>query len=349
MTVTSSITRANHRSIPKGDLRVTCSRSRAGGIRRAKRRKRPLPRYASLQRPPLERGAPATCYASPYVPHRRLSVSRARARRVQPRTRRAAARANGDSFAYARPYRNRNASARRDSPPYANADARPCRDSAADAPANRDRRANGAPDSAVRVPPKRPGAACANAYSSPDAPAPNGDRDARSNRDPYSRAANADAYRRPYAYADARAVRRMARRPPRRLPPRRPRARRDAHARRRLVLDDRGSRRREVRAPLLLRHVVTELRRRVSDAQRPLRRLQGRRRNRRRRLQRQRGDARAVRERQQPPLGVRRGARARPRLQRSLAIVVDGYRLGRRHPALPGLRKRRRGLLARRP
>ena len=207
------------------------------------------------------------------------AADRARARRVQPRGRPAAARANGDSSAYARPYRNRNAPARRDI--YSRADARPRRN----APANRDSRApaNGAPDSAVRVPPKRPnaperpGAACANAYSSPNAPAPNRDRDARPNRDPYPRADDDDAYRRPYADADARAVRRMARRPPRRLSLRRPRARRGAHARRRLDLDDRGSRRRQVRAPLLLRHVVTELRRRVSDAQRPLRRLQGRR------------------------------------------------------------------------
>ena len=220
------------------------------------------------------------------------AADRARARRVQPRARPAYARANGDSFAYARPYRNRNPRARRDSPPYANTDARPHRDSAADDPANRDRYANGAPDSAVRVSPERPntpersGAPGAYAYSSPDAPAPNRDRDARPNRDLYSRAANADAYRRPYAYADARAVRRMARRPPRRLPPRRPRARRGAHARRRLDFDDRGSRRRQVRAPLLLRYVVTELRRRVSDAQGPLRRLQGRCRNRRSRLQR---------------------------------------------------------------
>ena len=279
------------------------------------------------------------------------AADRARGRRVQPRARRADAGPYRDSSAYARPYRNRYSR----SP--ANANARPRRNSAAYARAhrNRNRYANGAPDSAVRVPPERPnapersGAPGANAYSSPDAPAPNGDRDARPNRDPYSRAANADANRRSYAYADARAVRRMARRPPRRLPPRRPRLRRGAHARRRLILDDRGSRRRQVRAPLLLRHMVTELPRRVSDAQRPLRRLQRRRRNRRRRFQRQRGDAWAVRERQQPPLGVRRGARARPRLQGSLAIVVDGYRLGRRHPALPGLRKRRRGLLARRP
>ena len=224
--------------------------------------------------------------------HRSDAPDRARARRVQPRAHPADARANGDSHAYARPYRN--ASARRY--PYsradANADARPC--PYRNAPAHRypysRAYANGAPDSAVRVPPKRPnapersGAPGANAYSSPDAPTPNGDRDARPHRDPYSRAA--DAYPRSYAYANARAVRRMARRPPRRLPPRRPRARRGAHARRRLVLDDRGSRRRQVRAPLLLRYVVTELRRRVSDAQRPLRRLQGRRRNRRRRLQR---------------------------------------------------------------
>ena len=245
-----------------------------------------------LQRLPLERGASATCYASLYVPHRRFSVSRARARRLQPRARHAAARANGDSPAYARPYRNRNPCACRDiySRAAANTDACPHRD----APANRDARASAyaAPDSAVRVAPERPnapersGAACANAYSGPNTPAPNRDRDARSHRDLYSRSAYADAYRRPYAYADARAVRRMARRPPRGLPPRRPRARRDAHARQRLVLDDRGSRRRQVRAPLLLRHVVTELPRRVSDAQRPLRRLQGRRRNRRRRLQR---------------------------------------------------------------
>ena len=277
------------------------------------------------------------------------AADRARARRVRPRAPRADARANGDSPAYASPYRNHRARHDPYSRSAANADACPY----SDAPANR-APANGAPDSAVRVPSKRPnapersGASGANAYSSPNAPALNGDRDARPDRDTYSRAANADAYRRSYAYADARAVRRMARRPPRGLPPRRPRARRGAHARRRLVLDDRGSRRRQVRAPLLLRYVVTELPRRVSDAQRPLRRLQGRRRNRRRRLQRQRGDARAVRERQQPPLGVRRGACARPRLQRPLAIVVDGYRLGRRHPALPGLRKRRRELLARR-
>ena len=217
---------------------------------------------------------------------------RARARRLQPRGRRADTGPYRDSSPYARAHCN--ARSRRDiySRAAANADACPLRNRARRARANRDRRANGAPDSAVRVSPKRPnapersGASGADAYPGPNAPAPNRDRDARPNRDPYPRAANADAYRRPYAYADARAVRRMARRPSRRLPPRRPRARRDAHARRRLVLDDSGSRRRQVRAPLLLRHVVTELRRRVSDAQGPLRRLQGRRRDRRRRLQR---------------------------------------------------------------
>ncbi len=95
---------------------------------------------------------------------------------------------------------------------------------------------------------------------------------------------------------------------------------------------------------------MTQLPRRVSDAQRPLQRLQGRRRNRRRRLRRGRGDARTVRERQRPRLGVRGGPRRLgATIRRSRPNLVGGHRPGRRHRDEPRFSSAGRGLLARRP
>ena len=246
-------------------------------------------------------------------------------------------RAHGDR--YARAYANA-ASADRDRDAHAYGDARPA--------ADRDAYPRPNPGPAVRPPRIRPRAPCADgdgnhrAYGDPNPAAnANGDPDHRAHGNTNS-AADRDA--------DARAARRMARRRPHWSERGRPRSRRNPHTRRRLVLDDRGGRRRQIRPSLLLRHLVTEVQRRVSDAQRPLRRLQRRRRDRRGRLLGQRRRAWPIRPPAQPRMGVRRGAAdARPRLQRPSAIVVDGHRRRRRDRPLAGLRRRLRGLLARRP
>ena len=176
--------------------------------------------------------------------------------------------------------------------------------------ARADRGAYPRPDSGASVRPPRnyPRASCANAYGDPrahSAVSPAADRNAyaraSAHGDPNPRA-HGDAHPAANRNAYVRAGRRMARRRPHRSERRRPRRRRNPHARRRLVRDDRGSRRRQIRSPLLLRHLVTELPRRVSDAQWPLRRLQRRRRNRRSRMARvgQRAIARRVRPPAQP-------------------------------------------------